>query len=366
MLTHRLILYGVAGLSHLRRRAIRGSPRHQVVSSASAAPSSSTKPEAEPEPPEPGHEPLAPPTASTVSLRRIGDAPASAEERGREGLVAVLRPLVAFLANVTVLTALLVYFGWRRSETQAQRLGIDESILGMSTREYVLRSVGPVLILLVGISVAGLLWVALERRLAPLLRPSASGVSGLQSFLFRLFALAWLILPLTVWMIGFVWRTQAYILFPASIGAGVLLMLYGAHMRRPSMSVGNAERRRHLARDLFGALLVGVCLFWTASTYAEVLGVELARDFAGQVDRLVGVVVHSEKRLFLDGPGVTETPLPGGQNPEQYRYSGLRLLEHTGGKYFLISDEWTRAYGVVFALPDDEAAIRVDFVRDNR
>ena len=46
----------------------------------------------------------------------------------------------AVLANVAVLTALLVYFGWTRSEVYNRRIGIDESILGMLTREYLLRS----------------------------------------------------------------------------------------------------------------------------------------------------------------------------------------------------------------------------------
>ena len=40
----------------------------------------------------------------------------------------------------------------RRSETQSQRLGIDQSILGLSTRDYLLRSIGPVLVLLIGVS----------------------------------------------------------------------------------------------------------------------------------------------------------------------------------------------------------------------
>src|SRR5688572_33091675 len=52
------------------------------------------------------------------------------------------------LANVTVLTGLLVYFGWRRSDVQARELGIDSSVLGMTTTDYVLRSVGPVFLLL--------------------------------------------------------------------------------------------------------------------------------------------------------------------------------------------------------------------------
>jgi hypothetical protein len=65
----------------------------------------------------------------------------------------------------------------------------------------------------------------------------------------------------------------------------------------------------------------------------------LADNLAGNVDRLPGVVLSSERSLFLDGPEVDEMPLP---RPEEeslprYRYKGLRLLEHTGGHYFLVS-----------------------------
>jgi hypothetical protein len=50
----------------------------------------------------------------------------------------------------------------------------------------------------------------------------------------------------------------------------------------------------------------------------------------------------------------------------QYRYRGLRLLEHTGDKYFLISDGWTPTYGVLFTLRDDDESVRIDFIRDRR
>lgn len=49
----------------------------------------------------------------------------------------------------------------------------------------------------------------------------------------------------------------------------------------------------------------------------------------------------------------------------RYRYEGLRLLEHTGGRYFLISDGWTRRYGVLFVVPDD-GSLRLELVRDRR
>ena len=70
--------------------------------------------------------------------------------------------------------------------------------------------------------------------------------------------------------------------------------------------------------------------------------------------------------MHLDGPGVVETELTPAEGGLRYRYTGLRLLEHTGAKYFLVSDGWTPTYGVVFVLPADDPTMRLDFVRDHR
>ena len=322
-------------------------------------------------------EPEAPPTAASGPP----PAPAATAPPAAAGdvLKEALKPVVALLANVTVITALLVYFGWRRAETHADRLGIDESVLGMTTREYVLRSVGPVLVLLVGIAVCGLAWVALERRLTPALEAGDTTATRLAV---AALSLAWLLLPGLVYLLGFVWPATAFVLFPASIGAGALLWVYASRLRAArrradgraagdgggdgeSEDEGDSGSRFALA---FVGLLVLVCLFWTASNYAEVLGDRLADEFVGNVDRLPGVVVSSEQSLFLEGPGVAEVALPGPAEDGalRYRYEGLRLLEHTGGRYFLVSDGWTPTYGVVWVLEGDDDTLRIDFVRDRR
>jgi hypothetical protein len=77
------------------------------------------------------------------------------------------------------------------------------------------------------------------------------------------------------------------------------------------------------------------------------------------------VVVYSPERLHINAPGAMEEPLPTNQSLYRYRYVGLRLLEHTGGRYFLISEAWTPRYGVVVMLADDDP-IRLEFVRDRR
>jgi hypothetical protein len=298
-------------------------------------------------------------------------APAAGPTGSSDAFKEALKAAVALLANVTVATALLVYFGWRRAETHADRLGIDESVLGMTTREYVLRSVGPVLVLLVGVAVCGLAWMSVARRLTPLLRhdPEAPVPTPIRLAMITL-SLAWLILPGLVYLMGFVWPATAFVLFPASIGAGTLMAVYAGRIRQDRHTNEDDHTEDGQPRFVlaFAGLLALVCLFWTASNYAELLGDRLADDFIDEVDRLAGVVVLSEQPLFLDGPGVDEDPLPGhdADGALQYRYEGLRLLEHTGGRYFLVSDGWTPTYGVVFVLEADDDTIRLDFVRDRR
>ncbi len=276
--------------------------------------------------------------------------------------MAIGKPLVRFVANVTVLTALVVYFGWRRSETHARRLGIDESILGMSTRDYALRSVGPVLALLVGVGVGGLVWVAIDRRLAPRVATRRRGTTTAV----RALGLAWLFLPLIVVLLGPMWPSGTYVLFPASIGIGVLLYLYASQLRLSHRTPDAAESYRSLTARMCVALLVALCLFWTASNYAEVLGARLAEDFVDQIPALPGVTIYSELPIHLDGPGVVEADLGGDEGALRFRYEGLRLLEHTGSRYFLISDDWSPSYGVVFVIRDDDDTVRLDFVRDRR
>jgi hypothetical protein len=277
-------------------------------------------------------------------------------------------PLAGVLANVTVLTALLVYFGWRRSETQSQELGIDQSVLGLSTQDYLLRSIGPVLVLLIGVSAIGLLWVALDRQVSPWFpggpgdprRPPAAART------LRALRAAWLVLPISVWLLWFAQPSLASVLLPVSIGLGALGLVYAAHLQHPAPEPGAVsvdERRRVVVRAAFALLLACVCVFWTASNYAEVLGENLADGL--DVDALPAVALYSEEPLHMTGPGVEEDPLPGGDGELRFRYTGLRLYDHTGGRLLLVSDRWTPTYGVVYVL-DDEEPIRIDFVHDER
>jgi len=265
------------------------------------------------------------------------------------------RLLPALFANVTVITALLVYFGWARAEAHAAALGIDESLLGMTVQEYMLRSVGPVLVMLVAASVLGLVWVAVEPRLERLLRPGPDRPARAGSVALLVLRHSWLILPILVGLLGQVLPVWSTILFPASIGVGLLLWSYSRRVR------DRAKPSHRMLTDVCVGVLVLVCLFWTASNYATDQGRRLAAAFPGTLQRAPSVTVYSTEPLYLDGPGVQEQRLGTEQAGLTYKYTGLRFVEHTGGNYFLVSDGWSPEYGVFFVLPDNSGSSRFEF-----
>jgi hypothetical protein len=256
--------------------------------------------------------------------------------------------VLGLVANVTGVSALLVYFGWRRAETQAQLMGFDESLLSMSTQDYLLRSIGPLLPTLVIVGAAGLAWVWADRWIQRSIEARGRPVRVWRALVIAL-ALA---LPLTVRLSAPWWIETAFVMYPLAIGAGVLLLVYAG-------SLGGAGRNRTLAK-VFALLIVAVCLFWSASNKAEVLGGEIADQYAGGVRSLIRVTVYSSEQLYLDGPGVTEEQLTGEHAAYRYRYRGLRLLDHIGQRYFLVSDGWSPQRGVVIALGDRDG-LRFEF-----
>jgi hypothetical protein len=292
-----------------------------------------------------------------------------ADERSDGGLATILRPLIGLLANVVVITSLLVFIGWKFAETAATKLGLSESVFSMSTQDYVLRSVETVLVLLLGVSVLAALWVLLDRWLSPraaaLRNDDPSDDAASARWALRLVAFGWLILPAAVALLGLVRpaRSVAYVLWPVSIGVGALLLLYAAHLGGVDMGADPHARRRVEVLQATGVVVALVCLFWTGSNYAFTDGAGLAADIdADPVEVLPGVVLSSDEPLHLEGPGVTVEEEPGAA-ATRYRYSGLRLLEYARGSYFLISDGWSRDLGVVFVVPEDSPTLQIQFLR---
>lgn len=275
--------------------------------------------------------------------------------------VRLLRSVVVVVGNVTVLSALLVYFGWKRSEVQAQGLGIDESLLGMSTQEYILRSVGSVLVLLIVMAVFGLVWVLLDRWLT-VRRHQKGADDRVYRWVSRLLPASIVLLPLAAWLARGWWPEGAYIGFPLLCGAGLLLFLYAFALRAALPGAIPLSAGALVVLRVSTVTLVAVALFTAATNYATVEAGQLVRAFERQVPTLPGVVVLSVDPLNIEAPGVDTTQLAT-ESGYRFRYSGLRLLERVGGQYFLITDDWTRQFGVVVVLKENEPGVRYEFVR---
>lgn len=263
------------------------------------------------------------------------------------------------VAPTTLFTAVLFYFGWVYTASRALYFGIDPSTLGYSTQDYILRSADPVFLpvtalLIVGLGVVWLhaslwRWITTARdtgavRFAgPALVAAgvalvANGVAGVVDH------------PL----VG-----PRNIVTPASLGAGVGLVAYGVCVRRrwSGCSPGGADRPESprwlpsVSSTLVILILIAT-LFAAVGDWADGIGRQRAILLAHRIPDLPGVVVYSPQRLQVDAAGVRVETVGDADSAYRFRYSGLKLLIRSGGKYFLIPARWNRTDGVTLVLPD--------------
>ena len=222
---------------------------------------------------------------------------AASERRPPPDLMTVVTSIGSPIA---LATALLFYFGWVRSEEQAQAFGADASVFAMSTNDYLLRSVNilffPVMLLLL----AGLLALRVDRRLraGDEEHPRAGTLATLLRFSWVFFLLVGFALYATAGRFGDV-------TLPFWVTLAVLGPTYAVVLRRSGS--GEGGRLSFGVTACLGALVV-VCLFWQTERLASLGGEALAQDIKDNLDdRLARVEVFSAKDLQIDGPGVTAT-----------------------------------------------------------
>ena len=268
----------------------------------------------------------------------------------------VLQLVTAIGSPIALGTALLFYFGWRRSAAEADALGFDVSVLGMSPQDLMLRSV-PVLFFPVALLLlAGLGAVRVHAGL--LRRLEREGGRDRVLGIARLLRWSWLALPVLGLALLVVAPSLGLLLLPTFITLAVLGVVYGTTLRRRATL---DPTRTQLGVSLLVAALVAVLLFWQTERLAHVVGEALAEEIGANVHRLTAVTVYSPKKLQL-GPDVAETRFPDPESAYHYRYDGLRLLDHASGKYFLIPDRWTREQPRLIELRDD-GSVRMEFTR---
>lgn len=285
-----------------------------------------------------------------------------------KSLQGTVRALLSVVAPTTLVVGLLFYFGWARTSAQAHALGLDDTLFGYSTRDYVLNSVSSMywplfvgaIALLVGLLAHGLISAWLDDQDPPR-RVRAARAVALVS------AVSGVVALVAGAIGGSIDRpTRAVSLgAPLAITVGIVLVAYAAHLwlryvNEPATTGYGAQvtRLAPLAWSVLAALLL-LSLFWSVSHYAAVRGVDLAVEAEARLDSQPSVTIYSRQRLFLE-PTVRETKLSDPDAAYRYRYTGLKLLFRSQSNYFLRPADSRDARNIVIA---ESPELRFEFSR---
>ncbi|MFD6175501.1 MULTISPECIES: hypothetical protein [unclassified Isoptericola] len=317
-----------------------------------------------------------------MSGKRVAGQPRTASEPVGERR---FRLLTSVLAPTTVIAALLFYFGYVSLTAQLGYFGLRLSTLGFSYQEVLLRSVAVVyvpLLVLIVLAIAALWFHTWAGALVGDARFRTAVVVA-ASVLVAVGAAA-LVRGVRGVLTPDLAATEAIATTPICLGFGSAAIAYG-------VSVLDRARRRSRAAPrpvamVASAYLVAgfvvVALFWAANSFAAAYGRGQAEAQAGRTGRLPAVVLDTKDLLLADYPGIAVEALPcrvevsrsvpEGSFPTadelcdaqrfHYRYTGLRLLDESGGRMFLVPDGagWDPDTSAVMVVPAD-ADVRLQF-----
>lgn len=281
----------------------------------------------------------------------------------------VLAVLGTITSQTLLITALLYYFGWVRTQATLDHFGVSTGLIGYSTPDYVLRSVNVAFPPAIRVAFAALILMTLHRLVVEpaLQRPGRERVA--RRLMTAGYAVA--VAAAAVVVIG--------VLVPAQVGlplglalpllliGSVSLLGYLAHLRsaypaalaaapQPPTERGPPQPRGRslvlLTLGLLGAL-------WAVSLYGDQVGRRVATDIVADLPDRSAVVLYSVERIAVAGTGVQVADITQPGSKYRYQYSGIRLLVRSADKYLLLPVGWQRGRDRVFILRDDDS-IRID------
>jgi hypothetical protein len=306
---------------------------------------------------------------------RSADAPESSASTSPSGLVNGESPLRSALSVLTTLgppltiaTALMFYFGWARSDTQAHYMGLDVSLFGYSTQDYVLRSIKLLYIPLLITAALALGWLSLHHHIVGALgRPSSRPALRMAG---RAAVGVGVVVAVGAALAVTLNQSLAPLVMPLVLAAGTATAAYGGWL---AGAAGVPETTRPISppwQSALRTLLVGsvitLALFWEVSNYAGVVGRGYAVQISRSINALPRATAFSPTPLGIQAPGVHEERLNVGSGADKeqprYRITGLRFLVRSGGRMFLLHDGWTPQRGTVIVVPDNDQ-VRWQFSR---
>jgi hypothetical protein len=292
----------------------------------------------------------------------------------------VVSSAASVVAPLSVITALLFYFGYASSRAQYEYFGIDVDTIGLSTQDYVMRSPQPLLtpllaFLLLAVGVAALNELIRRRVQAATAGgddpdPVIAARARRRLLRDRQLARAVVAAGYAVLLAG-VALLLAYgvlvdwpyypLVTPATLALGAALGLYGRRIARLLDPRGPGRRPAVLSL----ALVLAVSVFWATATFAQWSGRGSAIEIARNLDRLPSVIVDTTERLYLTSPNIHEKALaPAEGQTFRYRYRNLRLLIQGRDRLFLVPGGTWSAENSTLVVPMD-GAVRLQFQFQN-
>lgn len=259
-------------------------------------------------------------------------------------------------AEVTLLAALLYYFGLTRNQAETEYLGFFRSHLGASVQREMLGSVPALITPLLILTSVMLAWqfsrAAVERYLQARRRICLSLTAAVA------------VLPLIVWLVT---RSQPQWLelgLPSSLATGAIISCYTGRVwvstRTPvtQLQGDNQQSSWPASASLAAAGMIVVLVFWTMGVLASIQGRSAAQDFVAGLEDQPSVTIFSHKDLRLNAAGVKVTRY--GSGFYRFRYQGLKPYTYSNGKLFLLAPTWRYDRPRVFVLAEKDG-IRVEY-----
>jgi hypothetical protein len=278
-----------------------------------------------------------------------------------------LRLAVTVLGPLTIVTALLYYYGYVTTYAQYAYFGVNVDLLGYSSADFVLRSGASLFAPLLGllalaglgywahVSLAGwdlqathprrarvVFWVAIATGAALLFRAALGIVDGNIS------------------------ARELIGTTPAALGLGTLLALYSFRFRparQPAPGPAPTSVAFSTVAWVIGWCFVIASLFWLVNSFASAYGRGVGQDIQKRLTDQPEVILHTHSRLIVEAEGLAppgvlcESSIDSRDYP--YRYINLRLLATSADYYFLVPVTWTENRGIVIIVKKSDASLQL-------
>ena len=287
--------------------------------------------------------------------------------RSEATVIRTVQSLGAVIGPTALITALLFYFGWAKANAFAMYFGLDVSLFGLSSQDYILQSIRAVITPLGVLLIAGLLLLWAHRTLVAQIERDP------RRRLWPRLTVGLAVVGAASFVLGLVLNADVYAterevaVVPLSLMLGVALLSYAVlvqrHRRHPQRwTAAPASSASPGLNVILVSMLLAVGLVWTVAEYAQLKGTDEAEFIHDQLAFQPGVVVYSAQRLHLGGAGVEETSFTEPESAFAFRYDRLKLLFHSDGKFFLVPESWSLNDGRTIVLQESDG-MRLEFVR---